>query len=76
MNFDKEGSKFEKKKTCVSVYVCVCVCVWREEGGALTPKLYAKLCHLRSYLHNVEHVVKLTRRNLKTLILSSLLSKF
>ena len=41
MNFDKEGSKFEKKN------VCVCVC--GGEGGVLTPKLYAKLCHLRSY---------------------------
>ena len=49
MNFDKEGSKFEKKNVCVCV--CVCVCVWTERGGgagALTPKLYAKLCHLRS----------------------------
>ena len=36
MNFDKEGSKFEKK--------CLCVCVWRGGGrGALTPNLYAKL---------------------------------
>ena len=36
MNFDKEGSKFEKKN--------VGVCVWRGGGrGALTPKLYAKL---------------------------------
>ena len=36
VNFDKEGSKFEKKN--------VCVCVWRGGGrGALTPKLYAKL---------------------------------
>ena len=39
MNFDNEGSKFEKKN--------VCVCGGRG-GGALTPKLYAKLCHLRS----------------------------
>ena len=37
MNFDKEGSKFEKKK-------CLCVCVWRGGGrGALKPNLYAKL---------------------------------
>ena len=36
MNFDKEGSKFEKKN------ICVCVC-GGEGGGALTPKLYAKL---------------------------------
>ena len=42
MNFDKEGFKFAKKK-CLCVFVCVC---GRE--GALTPKLYAKLCHLRS----------------------------
>ena len=35
MNFDKEGSKFEKK---------IFVCVRRGGGrGALTPKLYAKL---------------------------------
>ena len=51
MNIDKEGSKFEKKN--------VCVCVWRGgregaggggrgEGSTLTPKLYAKLCQLRS----------------------------
>ena len=46
MNFDKEGSKFEKKN--------VCVCMWREGeggrggGGALTPKLYAKLCQFTS----------------------------
>ena len=47
MNFDKEGSKFEKN---------VCVCggegggggVGGGKGGALTPKLYVKLCHLRS----------------------------
>ena len=38
MNFDKKGSKFEKKN------VCVCVCVeGRGGGGPLTPKLYAKL---------------------------------
>ena len=37
MNFDKEGSKFEKK-------MFMCVCVWRGGGrGALTPNLYAKL---------------------------------
>ena len=37
VNFDKEGSKFEKKN--------VCVCVWRGGGEecAMTPKLYAKL---------------------------------
>ena len=38
VNFDKEGSTFEKKN------VCVCVCVeGRGGGGALTPKLYANL---------------------------------
>ena len=38
VNFDKEGSKFEKKK-------CLCVCGGEGGGcgGALTPKLYAKL---------------------------------
>ena len=43
MNFDKEGSKLDKKK-------CLCVCVWRGGGGgsALKPKLYATLCQLRS----------------------------
>ena len=74
MNFDKGESKFEKKNVCV----CVCVCVWRGEGGTLTPKLYAKLCQLRSSteIHNVEHVVNSTFLNLKTLILSSLLCVF
>ena len=79
MNFDTEGSKFEKKKT-----MFVFVGGGGGGGGALTPKLYAKLCHLRSnkeiqlstYLHNVEHEVKLTFQNLKTLILSSLQSEF
>ena len=37
MNFDKEGSKLKK------MFVCVC-----REGGATTPKLYVKLCNLRS----------------------------
>ena len=73
MNFDKEGSKFEK-----NVCVCLCVCVEGRGGAALTPKLYAKLCQTQkyNYLHNVEHVVKLTFRNLKTLILSSVLNEF
>ena len=40
MNLDKEGSKFEKK---------MFVCMWRGDGGgALTPKMYAKLCQFRS----------------------------
>ena len=43
MNFDKEGSKFENKNFFLCM--CVCVCVWREGG---LPKLYAKMCHLRS----------------------------
>ena len=30
MNFDKEGSKFEKKM------FCVCVCVWRGGAGEST----------------------------------------
>ena len=71
MNFDKGEAKFEKK-------MFVCVCVWRGgEGGTLTPKLYAKLCQLRSSteIHNVEHVVNSTFLNLKTLIFSSLLSR-
>ena len=45
MKFDKEGYKFEKKKVCVCVYVCMC---GGRGGSALTPKLYEKLCHLRS----------------------------
>ena len=71
MTFDKGESKFEKK-------MFVCVCVWRGGGGTLTPKLYAELCQLRSSteIHNVEHVVTSTFLNLKTLILSSLLSVF
>ena len=71
VKFDKGESKFEEKK-------CLCVCVWRGGGSTLTPKLYAKLCQLRSSteIHNVEHVVNSTFLNLKTLILSSLLSVF
>ena len=71
MNFDKGESKFEK-----NIFVCACVC--GGEGGTLTPKLYAKLCQLRSSteIHNVEHVVNSTFLNLKTLILSRLLSVF
>ena len=73
VKFDKGESKFEEKK-------CLCVCVCGGEGGGstLTPKLYAKLCQLRSSteIHNVEHVVNSTFLNLKTLILSSLLSVF
>ena len=76
VNFDKEESKFEKK--CLSV----CVCVWREGGGGGTDTKTA--CQTVSvevnteihYLHNVEHVVKFTFRNLQTLILSSLVSEF
>ena len=50
VNFDKGESKFEK-----TMFVCVC----GGGGGTLTPKLYAKLCQLRSSteIHNVEHVV-------------------
>ena len=77
MNFDKEESKFEKKK-------CLCVCVeGRGEGvgSALTPKLVPKLCQLRS---NTEIQIstqcracgKIKISKSKTLILSSLLSGF
>ena len=75
MNFDKGVSKFEKKMfvcVCVkNVCVCVCimcVCVERGGGSTLTPKLYAKLCQLRSNteIHNVKHVVNSTFLNLKT----------
>ena len=68
MTFDKGESKFEKD-------VCVCV---EGRGDTLTPKLYAELCQLRSSteIHNVEHVVNSTFLNLKTQILSSLLSVF
>ena len=71
MNFDKGEAKFEKK-----MFVCVCVCGGEGRGGTLTPKLYAKLCQLRSSteIHNVEHVVNSTFLNLKTLIFSSLIS--
>ena len=73
MNFNKEGSEFEKK-----MFVCVCV---MEGRGALTPKLYAKLCHLRS---NTEIQLstlcraysKINISKSKTLILSSLLNEF
>ena len=67
MTFDKGESKFEK------MFVCVYV---EGRGGTLTPKLYAELCQLRSSteIHNVEHVVNSKFLNLKTLILSSLLS--
>ena len=72
VKFDKGESKFETKN------VCVCVCGGEGGGSTLTPKLYAKLCQLRSSteIHNVEHVVNSTFLNLKTLILSSLLSVF
>ena len=71
VKFDKGESKFEEKN--------VCVCKEGRGGGStLTPKLYAKLCQLSSSTekHNVEHVVNSTFLNLKTLILSSLLSVF
>ena len=42
MNFDKEGSKFEKKN------VCVCVCVERGREGRTDTKADAYLCPLRS----------------------------
>ena len=44
MNFDNEGSKSMKDlNSKKKMFVCV-----EGGGGALTPKLYAKLCHLRS----------------------------
>ena len=79
MNLDKEESKFEKK--CLCVFVCVSVC-GGEGGGRTDTKTVCKTvslevkCRKNNYLHNVEHVVKLTFRNLKTLILSSLLNEF
>ena len=65
MNFDKGVSKFKKK---MFVCMCVCVCVERGGGSTLTPKLYAKLCQLRSNteIHNVKHVVNSIFLNLKT----------